>query len=57
MILSIDKEFAGLIVVADSVKKSYLEAISALNDLGIEAIMLAGDNEKVGIGCVETRDW
>ena len=34
MILSIDKEIGGLIAVADTVKKSSPEVISALNDLG-----------------------
>jgi Cu+-exporting ATPase len=57
MILSIDKEISGPISVADTVKKSSPEAINALNELGIEAIMLTGDNEKTAIGCAETKDW
>ena len=57
MILSIDKEISGPIAVADTVKKSSPEAINALNELGIEAIMLTGDNEKTAIGFAETKDW
>jgi Cu+-exporting ATPase len=54
VILSIDKEIAGLIAVADTVKKSSPEAISALNELGT---MLTGDDEKTAIDCEETTDW
>jgi cation transport ATPase len=55
MILSVDKEIASLITVADTVKKSSPElAISALNELGT---MLTGDDEKTATGCAETTDW
>ena len=54
MILSVDKEITGLIAIADTVKKSSPEAISALNELGT---MLKGDDEKTAIGCAETTDW
>ena len=56
MILSIDKEIASLIAVADAVKKSSPEAISALNELELKP-MLTGDDEKTAIGCAETTDW
>ena len=57
MILSIDKEIGGLIAVANMSRNHLLELISALNDLGIEATMLTGDDEKAAMGCAETTDW
>lgn len=36
----------GIIAVADTVKESSREAIEQLNALGIETVMLTGDNEK-----------
>lgn len=46
MIVGVDKEIAGLIAVADTLKASSAAAIKALKDLDIETIMLTGDNEK-----------
>lgn len=46
MIVGVDKEIAGLIAVADTLKASSAAAIKALKDLDIEAVMLTGDNEK-----------
>ncbi|HET8857091.1 MAG TPA: heavy metal translocating P-type ATPase [Nitrososphaeraceae archaeon] len=47
MILVIDGNIAGLIAVADTIKKSSANAVKALQqDLRIEVIMLTGDNEK-----------
>jgi P-type Cu+ transporter len=46
MILAIGKEIAGLIAVADTVKESSPAAVRALTELGIETVMLTGDNEK-----------
>lgn len=46
VIVAIDKKIEGIIAVADSLKESSPMAISALKDLGIECIMITGDNEK-----------
>ncbi len=46
MIVGIDQKIAGVIAVADSLKESSPLAIKALKNLGIENVMLTGDNEK-----------
>lgn len=44
--ISIDKEFAGAIAIADVLKDDAAETVKSLNSLGIETVMLTGDNEK-----------
>lgn len=46
MIVVVDKTIAGLIAVADTLKESSGAAIESLKSLGIETVMLTGDNEK-----------
>ncbi|TAA72813.1 heavy metal translocating P-type ATPase [Planococcus salinarum] len=45
MFVAVDGEFAGIIAVADTVKPSSVHAIRKLQDMGIEVIMLTGDNK------------
>ncbi|WP_315614470.1 heavy metal translocating P-type ATPase [Alkalihalobacillus sp. MEB130] len=46
MYVGIDGEFAGIIAVADTLKKGTITAIKALKSMGIEVIMLTGDHNR-----------
>lgn len=46
MIASIDGRYAGMIAVADTIKDTAGQAIARLHDMGIEVIMMTGDNER-----------
>jgi P-type Cu+ transporter len=46
MIVAVDGRFAGVVGVADTVKASARPAIDALKGMGIEVVMLTGDNSR-----------
>jgi Cu+-exporting ATPase len=46
MLVAVDGEAAGVIAVADSIKEGSAEAIAELHRLGLEVVMLTGDNQK-----------
>lgn len=48
-ILAIEDRIVGLIGIADTVKSSAASAISKLNQLGIETVMITGDNKSTAL--------
>jgi len=46
MFLAVEGEAAGIIAVADTLKENSKEAVEALNRMGLEVVMLTGDNQR-----------
>ncbi len=44
--VGIDRQFAGILAIADPIKASTPEAVATLHRLGLTIIMLTGDNER-----------
>ena len=53
MILSVDKKVLGLIAVADTIKETAKGGVEALKKLGIEVVMITGDNQKTANAIAE----
>ena len=46
LLFALDGELAGLIAVADTIKEDSAQAILELKNMGIQTVMLTGDNER-----------
>jgi Cu2+-exporting ATPase len=52
--LVVDKQVVGFVVIGDRIKDTAAEAVKALQDDGVDVIMLTGDNEDTALTVAKT---
>ncbi|UAL47685.1 heavy metal translocating P-type ATPase [Sutcliffiella horikoshii] len=46
MLIAVNGEYKGIIAVADTIKDTSIQAVKRLKDMGLEVVMMTGDNER-----------
>ncbi|MED4779584.1 heavy metal translocating P-type ATPase [Brevibacillus choshinensis] len=46
MLVAINKRYMGIVAVADTIKETSKDAVSRLKEMGIQVVMITGDNER-----------
>lgn len=49
MLVAVDNKYAGMVAVADTIKVTSKEAVSRLKQMGIDVIMMTGDNQRTAL--------